>query len=348
MEVSAMSAPTDLPNKPNMGGARLVRLAEVSKAADALAAEQLGRSIKPSIDWAGSNVASSYSSCVPARDRLLDSDICPVSSSPLERKSSLLGFLGFILGVALTIVFSKLNFPVAEIPSQPPAGRIVELSSWAAPQPAISRLIVKASQGVSGEPAPLGLALHGLAEDASVVITGLLPGMSLSTGDPFGAHGWRVPAANLADAWIAPPENFVGSAYLVAELLLPDNKPADQQVIQIEWLPAISRAPALYENDQEGIAVSTLKTSQGSESSETSSKRNVPGERVSQNFSQDNTRKATHSQGRRRMAIEPAPWRGDGANFWINRRGSNNDSRRAPSAAGYARERMPLAKRFWE
>jgi hypothetical protein len=183
MEVSAMSAPTDLPNKPNMSGARLVSLAEVSKAADALAAaqaaEQLAGSIKPSIDWAVSNVANRCTSCVPARDRLLDSDICPASLSPLERKSSLLVLLGFILGLVLTIVLTRLNFPHAENPSQPSVGRMVELSSWTAPQPAMSRLIVKASQVVSGQPAPLGLALHGLAEDASVTITGLLPGMRI-------------------------------------------------------------------------------------------------------------------------------------------------------------------------
>jgi hypothetical protein len=342
-----MSAPTDLPNKPS-----IVSLAEVSKAADALAAAQaaaqLSGSIRPSIDWAGSNLASRHTSCVPARDRLLGSDICPASLSPLERKSSLLGFLGFILGLALTIVLTRLNFPLAETPSQPPVGRMVELSSWTAPQPAMSRLIVKASQGVSGEPASLGLALHGLAEDASVTITGLLPGMSLSTGHPFGAHGWRVPAANLPDAWIAPPDNFIGSAYLVAELLLSDNKPADRQVIQIEWLPALSRAPARREHDQEDVAISTLKTSQGSEPSETSSKRNTPDERAPQNLSQNNTRKAAHSQDRRRMALEPAPWRGDGANFWITHRGPKTDSRRASPAARHPRERTPLAKEIWE
>src|SRR5436190_20441769 len=98
MEVSAMSAPTDLPNKPNID-ACLVSLTEVSKAADAFAAaqaaEQLSGSIKPSINWTGANAASGYTSCVPARGRLLDSDICPASLSPLERKSSLLGVLGF-------------------------------------------------------------------------------------------------------------------------------------------------------------------------------------------------------------------------------------------------------------
>jgi hypothetical protein len=134
---------------------------------------------RPSIDWSVSNVASRCTSCVPARDRLLDSDICPASLSPLERKSSLLVLLGFILGLVLTIVLTRLNFPHAENPSQPSVGRMVELSSWTAPQPAMSRLIVKASQVVSGQPAPLGLALHGLAEDASVTITGLLPGMRI-------------------------------------------------------------------------------------------------------------------------------------------------------------------------
>ena len=41
-------------------------------------------------------------------------------------------------------------------------------------------------------------------------------------------------------AWIAPPESFVGSTNLVAELRLSDDKMADQQMIQFEWVPAIA------------------------------------------------------------------------------------------------------------
>jgi hypothetical protein len=349
-----MSAPTELPDKPNMSE-RLVRLAQVSEAARALAPtkapEQLSGSTKSSNLSARSNIASGYISCVAARDRLLDPDICPASLSPLERKSSLLGLIG--LGVALTVVLTKVHFPLAEIWSQPPVDRTVELAASAPPlvvraEPAMSRLIIEASQGVSGEPAPLGLTLHGLAEDAAVIITGLLPGMSLSTGDAFGADAWRVPATNLPDAWIGPPENFVGSAYLVAELLLSDNKIADRQVIRIEWLPAISPAPARRQLDHEEIATagasSTLRTLQSSASSDTTSKENASDVPAFKNFSQENTRKASRSQDRRRMAAEPASWRGDRADFWIARRYPKDDNRRASSAAAYAREGTPVPR----
>jgi hypothetical protein len=329
-------------------GARLVRLAQVSEAARALAAtqgaEQLGGNTRSSNLSAGSNIANRPISCVPARDP----DICLASLSPLERKSRLLGVIGFILGVALTVVLTKVHFPLAEIWSQPPVDRTVELASSVAPlatqaEPAMSRLIVEASQGVSGEPAPLGLALHGPA-DSAVIITGLLPGMSLSTGDAFGADVWRVPATNLPDAWIAPPENFVGSVYLVAELLLSNNKIADRQVIRIEWLPTISPAPARDQLNQEGIATngsnSTLRTLQGSASSDTTSKEtlDVPAFKNSQ----ENTRKAARSQDRRRMAAEPAPWHGDGADFWTARRYPKDASRPDP------REGAPARKGFWE
>ena len=229
---SAIRAPTEFPDKPNIA-ARLVKLGQVSEAATALAAtqaaEQLDGNTTSSNLSAGSNIASSYISSVPARDRLLDPHVCLASPLPLERKSNLLGLIGFIVVVALTVVLTKVNFPLADIWSQRPVDRTYELASSAPPlavrtEPTTSRLVVEPSQVVSGQPAPLGLALHGLAEDAAVIISGLLPGMSLSTGYAFGADAWRVPATDLPNAWIAPPENYVGAAYLVAELLLFDSK----------------------------------------------------------------------------------------------------------------------------
>ena len=199
--------------------------------------------------------------------------------------------------------------------------RTYELASSAPPlavltEPTTSRLVVEPSQVVSGQPAPLGLALHGLAEDAAVIISGLLPGMSLSTGYAFGADAWRVPATDLPDAWIAPPENYVGAAYLVAELLLSDSKITDRQVIRVEWVPTISTEQLGQEEIATARANSISRTSQGSVSSDTLSK--VPDVPVKA-FSQENTRKAARSQDRRRVAAEPAPWRGDRADFWAAR-----------------------------
>jgi hypothetical protein len=120
-------------------------------------------------------------------------------------------------------------------------------------EPAIPHLVVQSSRGVSGEPAPLGLALQGRAEGAIVIITGLLPGMGLSTGDAVGDKAWQLSATDLQYAWIAPSEGFVGSADLIAELRLSNGKIVDRRTIHLEWMEPISPAPARPEPDRESI-----------------------------------------------------------------------------------------------
>jgi hypothetical protein len=83
---------------------------------------------------------------------------------------------------------------------------------------------------------------------------GLVPGMELSAGDAVGADAWQVPATDLSDVWISPPESFVGSADLVAELRWADDKIADRQAIHVEWAPPVAPAPAQRQLDREDIA----------------------------------------------------------------------------------------------
>src|SRR5262249_42934054 len=126
------------------------------------------------------------------------------------------------------------------------------------------------SRVMSGEPASLGLTLQGRAEGAVVIITGLVPGMELSTGDAVGADTWQVSATDLRDVWIGPPKSFVGSTDLVAELRWPDDKSADRQTMHVEWVspppvqrpldreeitaaPPIPPAPAQRQLDREEI-----------------------------------------------------------------------------------------------
>jgi hypothetical protein len=90
--------------------------------------------------------------------------------------------------------------------------------------------------------------VHGPAEGATIFILGLLPGMDLSAGGAFGENSWQLGATDVANGWIAPPKNFVGSAELVAELRLPNNKIADRQVLHLEWLPS-DPAPALVQQN---------------------------------------------------------------------------------------------------
>jgi hypothetical protein len=104
------------------------------------------------------------------------------------------------------------------------------------------RLMAQPSSGISGEPVPLGLAVHGASEQAVVYLTDLVRGMELSAGNQVGSHSWEVPAAELNYAWIAPPDGFVGAINLIAELRLPDGTTADRQVLQFEWLLPMSQA----------------------------------------------------------------------------------------------------------
>jgi hypothetical protein len=97
------------------------------------------------------------------------------------------------------------------------------------------------------------VALRGRAEGAVLIIKGLVPGMELSAGHAVGTDAWQLPAIDLGDAWIAPPEGFVGSTHLVAELRLSDEKMADQQMIQIDWVSAIA-PPAETRNKFKEVA----------------------------------------------------------------------------------------------
>jgi hypothetical protein len=81
--------------------------------------------------------------------------------------------------------------------------------------------------------------------------------MELSAGNAVGTDAWQLPATDLGDAWIAPPEGFVGSTHLVAELRLSDEKMADQQMIQIDWVSAIA-APARTHGQFQEIAARPL------------------------------------------------------------------------------------------
>jgi hypothetical protein len=71
----------------------------------------------------------------------------------------------------------------------------------------IPRLVVHA-RGIAGEPLPLGLTIEGGADGAVVIVTGLVPGMTLSTGNALGANVWQVPATDLAYTWVGPSKDL--------------------------------------------------------------------------------------------------------------------------------------------
>jgi hypothetical protein len=144
----------------------------------------------------------------------------------------IIALIGFIVAAALAVVVIPQHLWLSDSSRQP-------------------KLIAQPSRGVSGEPAPLGLALRGNANDALVIVRGLMPGTELSAGRALADDAWQLPATDLPYAWIAPPPGFVGTAVLVAELHLPNSEVVDRQSIHVEWTrPAASTKP---ERDPEQI-----------------------------------------------------------------------------------------------
>ena len=235
-----MSAPNDRPDDPNLG-ARGEWLARVSEAGSGLAASHAPELPRGSSN--GSIITVSYTSLPPSRDKSLDPTFLFAPPSQLRSRSKLAvcgGLMAIISSVAITAAIAIGQFQPADIWRQLGIHRTTELASWLSrpaqlnSEQATPRLIVQSSRVSSGEPMPLGVALRGRAEGAVVIIKGLVPGMDLSAGNAVGTDAWQLPATDLGDAWIAPPEGFVGSTHLVAELRLSDEKMADQQMIQID------------------------------------------------------------------------------------------------------------------
>jgi len=131
----------------------------------------------------------------------------------------------------------------------PSSSRPVENPPVQRSESKLAPLLVQGSRWMSGEPAPLGLTLQGQADGAAVMITGLAPGMTLSIGEPISTNAWQLPATDLANVWIAPPEHFIGAVDLVAELRLADATIAIRQPMHIEWIattpPAARQVPAV-------------------------------------------------------------------------------------------------------
>ena len=252
-----MSAPTDRPDDPNLG-ARGEWLARVSEAASGLAASHTPE--QPRGSSSGSTITVSYTSLPPSRDKSLDPTFLFAPPSQLRSRSKLAvcgGLMAIISSVAITAAIVTGEFQPADIWRQLGIDRTTELASWLSrpaqlyAEQATPRLIVQSSRVSSGEPMPLGVALRGRAEGAVVIIKGLVPGMDLSAGNAVGTDAWQLLATDLGDAWIAPPEGFVGSTHLVAELRLSDEKMADQRMIQIDWVSAIAPPAGTHGQFQE-------------------------------------------------------------------------------------------------
>src|SRR5262249_58416188 len=116
--------------------------------------------------------------------RLVGHDAPPPQLPRLGRRSGLIVMvlIGFIFALALAAVSAiPQHLWLSESWRQPTGDRTMEMTASEPltsathairTEPAIPHLVVQSSRGVSGEPAPLRLALQRRSEGGSVIVTG--------------------------------------------------------------------------------------------------------------------------------------------------------------------------------
>ena len=220
-------------------------LGQVSEAATALAGTRVPKQLSESVGV--SKISTEPSAAVTSISLSVRNDLAfnPADhlATHVRSRSKLATFtrLVIILAVAaITALIFTGQLPtdiltrddIIEVASLPVISNLVTAIT---PERTSARLIVQSWRGNSDEPTPLGLAVQGPAEHAVVYIKGLMPGMELSSGSRVGSDAWEIPATGVGDVLIAPPQGFVGTAKLVAELRLPDSRIADRQAVYFEW-----------------------------------------------------------------------------------------------------------------
>src|SRR5215471_12474613 len=209
-----MSAPTDRVQDPNSvsyyapRGARPQRLGQVSEAVAGLVPEE-PHDNRTSLVAAGDVFEGDAAIQRLRARRSLDPDFAPAPPVPLRSRSwlAVASRLAMVMLAAAVVALMAIGqLPLPDFWSRQSNSVDASRSAPSAPvkrsDTVIPRLNVQASRGMAGEPAPLGVTLQGRADGGVVLVTGLVAGMTLSTGSPVGANAWQVPVSDLGNTWI--------------------------------------------------------------------------------------------------------------------------------------------------
>lgn len=107
----------------------------------------------------------------------------------------------------------------------------------APPRRTAPTLVVQDSSGIVNEALKLGVNVTSPPTDASVTIKGLPAGSRLTAGKRMGTSEWRVPANEIANTSVIPPDEFVGQASLTAELHGADGATLVRGAMRLAWTP---------------------------------------------------------------------------------------------------------------
>jgi hypothetical protein len=97
-------------------------------------------------------------------------------------------------------------------------------------------LIVENSKASINRPLPLGIVLNNTSNEATVVLSGLIEGTSLSAGVGLTATRWSLPARDLDKAFISAPENFQGVMEAVVTLYSSSQDILETKHVRFEWI----------------------------------------------------------------------------------------------------------------
>lgn len=174
---------------------------------------------------------------------------------------------GLSTGAAVRSVPSGAAVAHAAPSAPPPQSAEPAFASSSASPPAVSgQLAVNAVQPQRvDEPARLAISAIDAGANAAVVIGGLAPGSTVSSGTQVGPNAWRLSVDELTGAAVTPRRGFVGPMDLALELRLADNAIVDRKNLHLEWLGRTAPAPAKSQPRQYDAAEITLMMKGGAE-----------------------------------------------------------------------------------
>jgi hypothetical protein len=111
-------------------------------------------------------------------------------------------------------------------------------------------VVVADSIGAADSALPLSMKVTSYTPDTRIVLKGLAVGTTLTSGASVGDREWRVNIEDLPNAYVIPPQGFVGPMTFVVELRDIDGHPLLRAPGQLTWTAVEAYpAPAMAEKE---------------------------------------------------------------------------------------------------
>jgi hypothetical protein len=146
--------------------------------------------------------------------------------------------VGILIGIAVLDAIQGQSEPSpAKVPDLPLATRLQTATSdlQKTSQPVVPpQLTLSDSIGDANVPLKLGLDIKNYTADATIDLSGLLAGTTLSTGRANGDGQWRITVDDLPKTRVTPPRDYVGLMTLTAEVR-GNGQPLVRGPVRLTW-----------------------------------------------------------------------------------------------------------------